>query len=120
MVQPLSRSAWQPEGRCINYGLHFEAMKPPIDFSALRARMVALRDPRGPVDHQLPNSVTLTAPISDRERDALWHDAQDWCYQNVHHSYGDQWSRRCDRDTRAFVFSFTNFTTATLFKLTFG
>jgi hypothetical protein len=95
-------------------------MKPPLDFSALLARMATLRDPRAPVEHQLQHSVTLTVPFSDRERDALWQQAQSWCYESVHHSCGDQWSRRCDRDTRAFVFSFSHLATATHFKLTFG
>ena len=95
-------------------------MKPPLDFSALRARMAALRDPRAPVEHQLQHSVALTAPICERGLHALWQDTQDWCYENVHHSCGDQWSRRCDRRTGDFAFSFDDLRTATLFKLTFG
>ena len=95
-------------------------MKPPLDFSALLARMAAQRDPRAPVEHQLQHSVTLTAPICERDLHALWQDTQDWCYENVHHSCGHQWSRRRDRDTGDFVFSFSHPETAILFKLTFG
>lgn len=82
--------------------------------------MAAQRDPHGPAEHQLPHPVTLTVPASDRQLHELWQSTQDWCYLHVHHNRGDQWSRRRDWQIGDLVFSFTNLTTATAFKLTFG
>jgi hypothetical protein len=95
-------------------------MKPPFDLSELKVRMATQRNEYGPVEHQLCHPVTLTAPASDRKLHALWEEAQDWCCRHVHYNRGDQWSRRRDWQTGDLVFSFTDLTTATAFKLTFG
>jgi hypothetical protein len=120
VVQAFSRATEPPEDRHINRPLGSKAVKPPFGLSTIIARIASQRDPCAPVGHQLQHLVTLIAPTSDTQLHALWQEAQDWCHQHVHHNRSDQWSRRRDGQTGELVFSFTDLTTATAFKLTFG
>jgi hypothetical protein len=94
-------------------------MKPPFDLSAFRAKVAALRNPRGPVPQRLPHVVTLKAPRNDQELHERWKEPQDWCWDNVQHGRGDLWSRRRDIRTGAIEFSFSCPSTGVAFALEF-
>lgn len=95
-------------------------MKPPFDLNNFKARIAALsRDPLAPTDYPQQHEVKLLPVASDNELHARWHEAQDWCRQNVQYQQGHQWSRRMDRNSGRPVFSFSDVSMGVLFALKF-
>lgn len=95
-------------------------MKPPFNLNMFKARIAALpRDPRAPTNDSQQHEVKLLPVTSDNELHARWHEAQDWCRENVQHQKGHEWSRRMDRNSGRPVFSFSDVSTGVMFALKF-